>query len=439
MSELKINLLDLSMCISDAVDLVNKTVANHHRQVAYIAYCIGGELGLSEEQQSELLLAGALHDIGALSLKERLYMLNFEVDHPHEHAAIGYRLLKIFQPFSQIAEIIRMHHVAWNNGAGLEFSGKSVPVASHILHLADRVAVSIKKDQEILSQADRICKKIIERSGKMFMPEAVDAFLRLACKESFWFDLVLKSTGAVLPQILPRNMSQSKAAITPAITPTITITITLDGALDLARLFSQIIDFRSRLTATHSSGVAASAEALAKFAGYTSDECKMMKIAGYLHDLGKLAVPAEILEKPASLTKAEFQIIRRHPYLTYRILEAVDELQTINIWGALHHERMDGNGYPFHLKGSDLPEGSRIMAVADVFTAITEDRPYRKGMDEEQALKILKRMVLDSALDGDVVSVLASFFEEINRKRIDAQKLALKVYQEFEDEVRKCA
>ncbi|MCL6471911.1 MAG: HD domain-containing protein [Firmicutes bacterium] len=418
-----INLLDVTMCISDAVDLVDRAINNHHRQVAYIAYCIGDTLGLSKEEQSKLLLAGAVHDIGALSLKERLDSLHFELRCPHEHADSGYRLLKMFQPFSEVAEIVRMHHVPWNNGEGVEFNGLRVPIGSHILHLADRIAVSIEKDEEILAQTERICNKIRERSGKMFMPEAVDAFMELARKESFWFDVTLKISESILPSdtSLP------------------TKTITLDVAQSLAELFAHIIDFRSRFTATHSSGIAASAEELARLAGYSLNERKMMRIAGYLHDLGKLAVPAKILEKPALLTKDEFRVIKRHPYLTYRILKTVKGFETINTWAALHHERLDGKGYPFHLKGESFPEGSRIMAVADVFTAITENRPYREGMPEKRALQILQKMVANSALDNNIVSILFDHFDEINHIRVNAQESALRKYQKFEGTMMKCA
>ena len=199
----------------------------------------------------------------------------------------------------------------------------------------------------------------------------------------------------------------------------------------MSKLFSYIIDFRSRFTATHSSGVAASSEALSRLVGFSERECRMMRIAGHLHDLGKLAVPAEILEKPAKLTEDEFNIIRSHTFYTYRILEPIGDLDVINTWGSFHHERLDGSGYPFHHKAQDLSLGSRIMAVADVFTAITEDRPYRKEMPSERALQVLQQMADSSALDSNIVSLLRVHFDEINSSRIAAQAGASKEYQEF--------
>lgn len=119
-----------------------------------------------------------------------------------------------------------------------------MPVGSHLLHLADRVAVLINKRKEILGQVNMICERIKEQSGKMFMPHLVDAFMNLVAKEYFWFDAVSQSIKPLL---------RSRASME-------TIEMNIDRLYSFAKLFSQIIDFRSQFTATHSSGVAASAE-----------------------------------------------------------------------------------------------------------------------------------------------------------------------------------
>ncbi|MFH1015153.1 MAG: HD domain-containing protein, partial [Nitrospirota bacterium] len=259
--ELQIPLLDLIVCLSDAMDLVSPEVVNHHKQVAYIAFSIGTKLNLPVEQRNNLMLAGALHDSGAFSLKERLDTLQFEVENPHQHAELGYLLLKTFKPLSMVANLVRFHHVPWSNGCGSEFRGESVPFGSHILHLADRIAVLINKQQEVLGQANGVCAKIAEQSGKMFMPELVDAFKCLSTKEYFWFD-------AVSPPI--NSIFARKAGIA-------TIELGIAELLNLAKLFCRIIDFRSRFTAIHSTAVAATASALAKFTDFSERECQMMK------------------------------------------------------------------------------------------------------------------------------------------------------------------
>lgn len=413
--ELQIPLFDLLVCLSDAMDLISPVVVNHHRQVAYIAFSIGAKLGLPIEQQKELVLAGALHDIGALSLKDRIDTLQFELQNPHQHAELGYLLLKKFEPLSSVASLVRYHHVSWSKGAGSQFKGQQVPMESHILHLADRVAVLVNRQQEVLEQSKKICERVEEQSGKMFMPQLVDCFKSLASKEYFWLDVTSSSIGS----ILSRRVRLA------------TVELNTEKLLDLAKLFSQIIDFRSPFTATHSSGVAASSEALARFIGFSKRECQIMRVAGYLHDLGKLAVPTEILEKPARLTEDEFNIIKSHTFYTYSLLETISDLDIINSWASFHHERLDGKGYPFHHKGDDLSLGSRIMAVADVFTAITEDRPYRKGMSSDRALQVLQQMADNSALDSGIISVLKAHFDEVNSVRIATQETSSKEYQKF--------
>ena len=172
----------------------------------------------------------------------------------------------------------------------------------------------------------------------------------------------------------------------------------------------------------HSAGVAASAVELAILSGMSDDECKMMKIAGHLHDIGKLKVPRAILEKPGRLTNEEFNIIKEHPYYTRLNMMNVEGFGEIANWAGFHHEKLNGKGYPFHLGASDLDTGSRIMAVADIFSAVTEERPYRKGMDRKEAMKALAENVHSGGIDGDLVALLNEHYEIINMSREEASR-----------------
>lgn len=412
----EVPLFDLVKCLSQAIDLVDPIVANHHEQVSYIAVSIARARGATVEQQNDVMLAALLHDIGALSLGDRLHTLEFELPHGDRHAESGWLLLKSFKPFSAIAPLVRYHHHPWNP---IDFSARAgkVPLGSQIIHLADRVSVLINKEQEVLGQVSGVSDRIREHAGRMFSPQLVNAFLDLANKEYFWLDAVSPMMGNLLAR-------EAKSR-------SVSLRLDAEVLLGLARLFSRIIDFRSRFTATHSSGVAACAEALARLAGFSDGECTMMRIAGYLHDLGKLAVPVEILEKPGPLTPEERNLIRVHTYHTYRILENIDQLHDIKSWASFHHERLDGTGYPFHLDGRELSLATRIMAVADIFTAVIEDRPYRKGMAREDALGLLQRMSQAMALDSHVVEILTCSFDEVNSYREASQAEAFIEYEEF--------
>lgn len=413
--ELRIPLLDMILCFSDAMDLISPAIVDHHKRVAYIAFRIANEMGMPVKLQSDLLLAGALHDIGALSLKERLDNLDFETDNPHGHAKVGYSLLKNFERFAHISKTIRYHHVCWDEVDNNSFCKKDVPISSYILHLADRISVLIKPNEDVLGQVKEITDIINRNSGRMFKPDMVEAFNRLALREYFWLDIVSPSINSILGHLSTQ----------------VSIELDLESLNQLAKMFCQIIDFRSRFTATHSSGVAVCARMLGRLIGFSERECKMIGISGYLHDLGKLAVPSEILEKPDKLTVEEMNIIKGHTYHTYRVLEPIKGLDIINAWASFHHERLDGRGYPFHHKGEDLVLGARILAVADTFTAITEDRPYRKGMDSDRALKVLQDMAGNKALDQNIVSMLKVNYGIIDKARKKAQEEARRNYEKF--------
>jgi len=417
--KVRLSLFDLLICLSEVMDLVSDMVVNHQKRVSCIALRLATELGLSAQEQNDLMIAGALHDCGIFSLKGKLNILQFDTRTwllCDDHAEIGYQLLKSFPPLKKAALLIRYHHLPWQQGRGSERAKEPIPLGSHILHLADRIDILIDKDRQILGQVEEIRNKIRERSGSLFVPLLVEAFEDLSSREYFWLDL----TSPFLNDILTRQGERRTS-----------IELGWSELMGLTRLFCQIIDFRSPFTATHSSGVAAAAEALSQLAGFSEQEARMMNIAGLLHDLGKVVIPSEILEKQTSLTSEEFNLIRSHSFYTYRILENIADLSTINAWGSFHHERMDGQGYPFHYQAKDLPLGSRIMAVADVFTAVNEDRSYRRGMNKKSVLLILKNMVQDKGLDPGVVSILERHYDQINDLRIRAQEASHQEYREL--------
>lgn len=407
-----INMYDLVLCLTNAVDLISPEVADHHQKVAYLSFRIAEKLCLPISQKRDLVLAGLLHDVGALSLDERLDLIENEPITSENHAYIGARMLEGFLPLKRPAEIIRYHHVPWNYGEGRTYKGHSVPILSHILHLADRIAVQTDNQRDIIGQISAIRKNILKQRDSVFMPELVDAFIEISNYEYLWLDIVYKPLSYSLPEILAVDNMR----------------LNLDKVIDLTKIFACIIDFRSPFTANHSAGVAKTAEKLAELAGFSENECKMMLIAGYLHDLGKLAVDKNILEKPDKLNPSEFNSIRSHTFYTYRLLQPIKGFETINKWASFHHEKLNGNGYPFHLSGGSIPLGSRIVAVADIFTAITEDRPYRKGMSDDETIAVLKRMCDENCICSHVVSILLDNYDTINDIRKDAQEKAAAEY-----------
>lgn len=410
-----VEMLDMISSLSTALDIINPALNDHHKRTCYIASCLAEELSLSTKEVSTIFLASILHDIGAIVLSDRFKLLDFEDKSPHAHAELGALLLESFPPFQFFAPLVRFHHVPWNQGEGKMFRGHAVPMLSHLIHLADRVAVQVNRDQPVLNQVSHIVEKISSAGGKTFVPGYVDAFTRLSKEEAFWLDIVSRNLDYVLKE---------KSQFPP-------VPLDLNGLEELTRFFSTIIDTRSHFTANHSSGVSASAMKLAELLEMTPKECKEVRIAGYLHDLGKLAVPETILEKPGNLDKNERDLIKSHTYHTYSILKEVKGLEKIAVWASFHHETLTGEGYPFHRSADDLPLGSRILSVADIFTALTEDRPYRKGMEREKVRAVFSDLVNEGKIDKNVTDVLLNNFEVINDIRAEAQTKHNKNLKEF--------
>jgi HD-GYP domain-containing protein (c-di-GMP phosphodiesterase class II) len=309
-----------------------------------------------------------------------------------------------------VATIIRFHHLPWRDGVGRHERGHEVPEASHLLNLADRIDVISFNQENILSKTDRIRAHIQAHSGIMFVPEHVEAFVAQSAMEYFWLDL----RSPALDEILHRSVEVGRLEIGE------------DGVVDLARLLSHLVDFKSSYTSTHTAGVARTAEILAELMGLDEKKQRQILLAGFLHDVGKLAVPREILDKPQRLDEDEFGMIKGHAYYTRRIVETISGMREIADWAASHHEHLDGRGYPYHLR--DLPLESRIVAVADVFTALTEDRPYRRGFPAAKAHEMLQEMVQTRKLDGQVVATLAEHVRTVDAARSEAQSQAREAY-----------
>lgn len=415
-----IELYPLLSSLTAATDLISPVLVGHHKKVSFVAATIGKTFGLDDHSLQRLTLAAAVHDIGGLSIRARLDAFEFEVTHPDRHTLPGYSLLAGFAPFADLARLIRFHHVYWQNGQGLMDRGEEVPLLSHLIHLSDRIAVQLDPNREILSQKTEIVQRITAGSGEMFVPEQVEAFRAVAGKEVFWLDLISPSVGTILQERFPLGgMDLDRGEL-----------------LDLAEMFRRVIDFRSRFTATHSSGVAAVAVAIANHSGFKKDDPDRIRIAGLLHDIGKLVVPVEILEKRQGLTNEDFAIIYKHPYFSAEILRGIEGFEDICQWGSLHHERLDGTGYPYRKVAEEIPEGARILSVADTFTALMEDRPYRCGVSASSTDRIMRDMATCHKLDKNFVALIYENIEEINDRRYVAQTGADQTHRQFLEECR---
>jgi len=190
-----------------------------------------------------------------------------------------------------------------------------------------------------------------------------------------------------------------------------------DAFVGTIRSLAETIDAKDTYTRGHSERVSLYAEAIARGLGLQGEKLQTIRYAGYLHDVGKIGIPDAILSKPGKLTMEEFNIIKKHPVLSEKILTPVNFPFPVQSIVRHHHERFDGNGYPDGLSGEENPLGARILFVADAYEAMTSDRPYRKALSTQMALGELERNT-GSQFDPRVVEVFARIIRsESNTQR----------------------
>lgn len=326
---LTVNLGNLVLSLSDAMDLASPSLTQHQQRTAFVAWEMGKAAKLSTERLEKTFIAALLHDIGALSLEEKISIHNSEFENLDDHCIRGELLLNNRPWLKDSAKIIRFHHKEWQSWS--ESIGNPVVFDSQLLALADSLERLIKRGRYILHQHEEIIEKIKSLSGSSFHPCVADLFLTISNREEFWLDLVSPRLYSLLLNEGPFRKTE----------------IDFSDISHIAELFRNIIDFKSRFTSTHSSGVAAAASILSKIFGLSETEIQLMEVAGNLHDIGKLAIPNRILDKPAKLEKEEMAIMKSHTYYTYSVINTIGGLKQIAEWAAYHHERLDGSGIPF--------------------------------------------------------------------------------------------
>jgi putative nucleotidyltransferase with HDIG domain len=168
------------------------------------------------------------------------------------------------------------------------------------------------------------------------------------------------------------------------------------------------VDNKDRYTFHHSAQVTEHALALASALGLSNDELRVIRAGSLLHDVGKIGIPDRILRKPGRLTEEEWAIVKGHPSMGEALLRTVPDLGGVHEVVMGHHERFDGSGYPGGLKGTEIPLLARILAVADAYSAMISDRPYRKALSEREAIAELRKGA-GTDFDPDIVATFIRF------------------------------
>ena len=275
------------------------------------------------------------------------------------------------------------------NGKGFPAGrkGLDIPLFSRIMNLCQTLEVFVTLNG--VSDAFQVLR---DRSGSWFDPDIVRAAGELEKEAELWTiieeDRVREAVIDLEPISVSLYADETK----------------LDNVCEA---FASVIDIKSPYTHSHSRGVTSVAVAITQRLALPEDQVTLVRRAALLHDIGKLSVPNNILDKPGKLTAAEWETVRLHPYYTQRILERIRGFQHLAFVASSHHERLDGSGYFRNLRTTQIPPASRAIAVADVYDALSSKRPYRSALAKSEVFQI---MALDvpHALDADCFAALKS-------------------------------
>ena len=403
---MEIDILGLLSAFSFALDCVEAELihvtSNHGKRVAYMSVCMAEKMGVSDDALRDLAACALLHD-NALTqyINEEFYSDISNIDTlkvssdditPRQlgmHCIYGEKNLEKYPFKTGVKDVILYHHEEADGSGPFEKKWTEVPLFARIIHFSDMLDAFCKAqkfDEDVFNKAVHFIEK---NKDKRFDSEVTKMFFDAFDKDEF-----SRLGDEHIEEYFWEKVPCEKSFYS------------FNVLKDLADLFAKIIDYKSEFTSRHSLGVARTASKISEIMGYDKVICDKMYLAGTLHDVGKIAIGNEILEKPARLTDDEFAKMKNHAGYTYMILSKVDGFEEIRDIAAFHHERLDGSGYPFGKRADELTTLQRIMACADIYQALTEKRPYKDGMDHDKACEILKDMADKNWIDKNITEVI---------------------------------
>lgn len=405
---MKLDLTDMLYALSFALDKVEEELlgvdTGHGKRVAYLALLVGKEAGFREEELRDFIGCCLIHDnaltefihdeLSGSPISQRLSVDLSELVKQNgekmyrNHSVIGEENMRLLPFRTEVKNIVLYHHENADGSGILGKTASETGLKAQILHLVDMVDVTYRLRLESMKLEDfeELCRWVQSKKGNMFSEEAVDLFLK-----AIDYDKILcmqqKGVMACLHEELDEKV----------------LDYSDEEIRNIANLFAKIVDYKSQFTQDHSRGVAERSEMMARYYGFDEDKTTRFYFAGAMHDIGKLVVSNDILEKPGKLTTDEYTEMKNHASATYYILDQIKEIPDIVKWAANHHEKLNGTGYPQGLVAEEISFEERLMACIDIYQALTEKRPYKDGMPHEKAMSIMMEMVERGELDENIV------------------------------------
>jgi HD-GYP domain-containing protein (c-di-GMP phosphodiesterase class II) len=432
-----ISLSEIISALSYALDLTEGAMHGHALRSCLLGMRIAAEAKLAGDQTSSLYFALLLKDVGCSSNASRRCQIVGDDDRALTIGAkysdwtkpglstvklLWNNVLPDFGAAAHVARILRVGVTQHSNdeemtGLGCD-RGASIlgklgmgEVAAQAVHSLnehwDGSGQPERRQREQIPLLSRICA--IAQHLDMFSTGrgAEKAIETLKQRSGTWFDPELVKVAVSLHR---RGALWANCASTDSQDDTRQAVLDLDpgkkhqlgaGRIDhICAAFADVVDAKSNFTFRHSMGVADAAFGIATALHLSAERAQLVRRTALLHDIGKLSVSNSILDKKGKLDAEEWKAIRLHPGLTRSILELVGPFREMAVIAGEHHEKLDGSGYPSRLMAPDLSLESRIIAVADVYSALSEDRPYRAGLGFDEIVSIMAKIVPDK-LDAD--------------------------------------
>lgn len=399
-NHLKLNGLSIIRALDETLQRIDKRLMEHGERVAFVA-CEIAEAGQLPLDKKTLFLLCVFHDIGAYKTDDINKLLEFETQNVRNHAVYGYLFLKYMTPLGKMAQAVLHHHDTWEE---IENAPEDWKEYAALIHVADRIDIAYTYGSGIA-----MIKIAKQQGNKVFKEEYIDTFLECCQKRKI---LERLSDGSF--------EKENKERVDQ-------FHITTGTALEYLKMLVFSIDFRSEYTVTHSVNTIAIAQNIARHFKLSEEKQKKIWIGALLHDVGKISIPIEILEFQGRLDDDQMKIMRTHVTETEAIIKGIVPEEICRI-AVRHHEKLDGTGYPYGLTAEELTFPERIVAVADVVSALGSKRSYKESFPKEKTLAILQSM-RGSGLDAEICDYVCGEYEQIMWETDDSRNEIIQKYQ----------
>lgn len=388
--------------LKQSLSILDNKIVDHGDRVAFIVHEMlkaGGRL--KEYDLQKLYILCIFHDIGAEKVDEVADLLELETPEMMLHCAYGCAFLENLTPLEEYASTILYHHMWWEN---LVKTDCLYPDYANLIFIADRIDASLRRTgQPGINELE-------EGRGSKFKSEFVDLFL-LADKDR-----------AVSKGCLNGRYKDTEDSIIKE------LNLDRETILDYLKTLVFMIDFISPNTVTHTINTTSVSVELARRLGYKEMELEIISFAAFVHDIGKIAIPSSILEFPGKLSPEDMKIMKTHVSITDEILCGIVSDQVRNI-AARHHEKLDGSGYPKGLTADKLTKPERILAVADIVSALIGTRSYKEPFPKEKVLSIISAMSEGGKLDPKICREVHRGYDDIMAAVEERQKPVIEKYE----------